>query len=213
MLSLSQSTLNLYRECPRCFWLKFRKNIKRPRGIFPSLPGGIDLVLKAYFNEYRIKGEIPLLIKGKIEGKLAKVPLNYKFIDWENEIQITGKLDDCIELKEGIYVPLDHKTRSSQPKNIKYSYNYYKVQMDTYALLLVKNGLKIENIAYIIYYSPLRGELHKGFPFEVSVHKLKTDPDAAYRLFIKAKKCIEGPLPEPNPQCEFCRWSKETTKF
>lgn len=69
-IMLSPSTLNLYLECPRCFWLDKIKGIKRPRGIFPSLPSGMDLVIKNYFDKYRLKGELPEEIKNKIKGKL-----------------------------------------------------------------------------------------------------------------------------------------------
>ena len=42
-VTLSPSSLNLMKDCPRCFWVQFNKGIKRPNGIFPSLPSGIDL--------------------------------------------------------------------------------------------------------------------------------------------------------------------------
>jgi len=47
-IRLSPSSLNLFLECPRCFWLDKNKGIKRPRGIFPSLPSGMDSVIKKY---------------------------------------------------------------------------------------------------------------------------------------------------------------------
>jgi len=43
---LSPSALNLMKECPRCFWLAQHKVWKRPSGIFPSLPSGMDRILK-----------------------------------------------------------------------------------------------------------------------------------------------------------------------
>ena len=44
---LSPSALNVFNDCPRCFWLDKNKRMKQPRGIFPSLPSGMDKVLKA----------------------------------------------------------------------------------------------------------------------------------------------------------------------
>ena len=38
-------------ECPRCFWLQIVKNIKRPQGIFPSLPSGMDQVGTVYTSQ------------------------------------------------------------------------------------------------------------------------------------------------------------------
>jgi len=47
----SPSKLNLVKDCPRCFWLEFNKKFRRPRGIFPSLPSGMDKILKNHFDE------------------------------------------------------------------------------------------------------------------------------------------------------------------
>lgn len=58
-IALSPSALNLFKDCPRCFWLEKVRGIKRPRGIFPSLPGGMDRVIKVYFDHFRAKRMLP----------------------------------------------------------------------------------------------------------------------------------------------------------
>ncbi len=45
---LSPSSINLFLECPRCFWLQLVKKITRPQGAFPSLPSGMDRILKQH---------------------------------------------------------------------------------------------------------------------------------------------------------------------
>ena len=55
----SPSSLALLKDCPRCFWLHFNKNIRRPAGIFPSLPSGMDKILKIHFDNFRDKGKLP----------------------------------------------------------------------------------------------------------------------------------------------------------
>ena len=207
MISLSNSTLSLFLECPKCFWLHIVKKITRPRGIFPSLPGGMDLVIKEYFNRYRAKGILPPLLNGLVKGKLAKIALNLSYSVSEAGFKITGKLDDCLVDNE-LYMPLDHKTRGTLPPDEGYSRNYYQSQMDTYTLLLRESGLKTKNEAYIVYYAPGKGELHKGVPFKIVVHKLKTDPDGVHAQFLKAKKCIDSSIPEPGTNCKYCAWVK-----
>ena len=70
-LELSPTTgLNLFRECPRCFWLRYRERVHRPDTIFPSLPGGMDRILKVYFDSFRARDELPPELEGKVEGKL-----------------------------------------------------------------------------------------------------------------------------------------------
>ncbi len=209
MVSLSNSTLSLFIECPRCFWLQFNKKIARPRGIFPSLPSGMDLIIKEYFNRYRKDGKLPPLIDGKVKGKLAAVSLNLRFEVPDIGLKITGKLDDCLELPDGLLIPLDHKTRASLPGDTSYSAKYYQTQMDTYTLLLEKAGHKTTNWACIVYYSPAAGELHEGVPFRTEVHKLKTDPEKAYGIYRRAKECLDCPMPDSNGTCEYCRWGKQ----
>src|SRR3989338_1396021 len=136
MPQLSASTLKLFQECPRCFWLHVNKQIERPRGPFPSLPSGIDRVLKGYFDRYRKTGTLPPLLKDKLEGKLSTSALTLGFNDTRTKVRLWGKLDDCVILTDSRLAPLDHKTRASAPDDISYSEKYYKLQMDVYTLLL-----------------------------------------------------------------------------
>ena len=65
-VKLSPSALNLFLDCPRCFWLDKLKGIKRPRGIFPSLPGGMDREIKGHFDCFRSKGSLPPELGGEV---------------------------------------------------------------------------------------------------------------------------------------------------
>ena len=206
MPQLSASTLKIFKECPRCFWLHINKKIERPRGPFPSLPSGIDRVLKGYFDTYRKQGTLPPLIRGKVDGALATTELTLGFNDAQAKSRLWGKLDDCLIGADQRLAPLDHKTRASAPDTIAYTQTYYQFQMDVYTLLLERNGHPTTRVAYVIYYFPIEGSLHDGFPFGVAVHRIKTDPDAAYRVFVDGARCLAGSMPESGPACEFCRW-------
>jgi hypothetical protein len=63
MTCFSSSTLKLLHECPRCFWLHFHGK-KRPATIFPSLPGGMDAVLKDHFDRFRKEGDLSAGVEG-----------------------------------------------------------------------------------------------------------------------------------------------------
>ena len=208
MPQLSASTLKLFQECPRCFWMHLNKRIERPRGPFPSLPSGIDRVLKGYFNTYRTLGTLPPLIDGKLEGKLASTELTLGFNDPNTNARLWGKLDDCLILADQRLAPLDHKTRASAPNDTSYTEKYYKFQMDVYTLLLERNGHPTSRTAYVVYYFPIYGALHQGFPFQVAVHRITTDPEGAYDIFVAACACLSAPLPPSSEGCEFCRWAQ-----
>ena len=211
MPQLSASTLKLFQECPRCFWLHINKKIERPRGPFPSLPSGIDRVLKGYFDTYRRQGVLPPLIVGKLDGTLATSALTLGFNDASTKARLWGKLDDCVVLPDQRLAPLDHKTRASAPDDLSYTQKYYQFQMDVYTLLLERNGHRTDRTAYVVYYFPVDGALHDGFPFGVVVHHVTTDPDAAYAVFASACRCLEAPLPAASALCAFCRWADART--
>lgn len=207
-MQLSATTLKLFQECPRCFWLHVRHRIERPRGPFPSLPSGIDRVLKEYFDGYRRRGELPPLVRGKLDGQLSTQPLTLGFTDARTNVRLWGKLDDCIVLPDARLAPLDHKTRASAPADVGYTEKYYQFQMDVYTLLLERNGHRTPRTAYLVYYFPLEGSLHEGFPFGVAVHQIATRPEAAYEVFVKACQTLDGPLPASGERCEYCRWAQ-----
>ena len=209
MRQLSASTLKLFQECPRCFWLHINRRIERPRGPFPSLPSCIDRVLKGYFDSYRSRGVLPPLIAGKLEGKLATNASTLGFNDpATGGARLWGKLDDCVILPDQRVAPLDHKTRASAPDALSYTETYYQFQMDVYTLLLERNHHPTSRTAYVIYYYPVAGELHRGFPFQVTVHTIATNPDGAYQIFLAGCRCLDGPLPPSGDACGFCKWAE-----
>ena len=203
---LSPSTLNLFAECPRCFWLQFRKGIGRPKGPFPSLPIGMDSVIKKYFETYRGQGKLPLILKDKIKGKLAlSMPKTLNYLDEDTGYTLYGRPDEYLELPGELIAPLDHKTRASAPKELL---PVYQNQLDIYDYLLAKMNYKTAGKAYLVYYHPAPGVLHEGFPFETTIKEIETEPDSAEELFRKAVELLEDDaLPESSEDCAFCAWA------
>jgi hypothetical protein len=204
--------LSVFLDCPRCFWLQLNKGIKRPRGLFPSLPLGMDLAIKKYFDKYRIKGELPPEIYGKIKGKLLD-DLNklerwrswratdLRYEDKDLDVCLSGALDDC--LVDGEYfVPLDYKTKGTEVKENPAV--YYQNQLDCYCLMLKSSGYKIRNEAVIIYYSPKEVSEDGVVKFNVSFFKIKTNPESAKSVIREAIDILLGPLPSRNSECEYC---------
>ena len=148
MIRLSPSTLNVFLECPKCFWLEHVKDIHRPRGIFPSLPGGMDLLIKKYFDRYRNVGKLPPELDGKLDGAelFADQELLNKWRNWRNALAyqdpesgatLSGMLDDLgLQPDKRLFVPLDYKTRGFDVK--EGGENFYKNQLNCYGLCFEK---------------------------------------------------------------------------
>jgi hypothetical protein len=207
---LSPSTLNLYRECPRCFYLHMRYEIKRPRGPMPSIATGLDSVFKKYFAYYRSIGELPPDLKQEMSGHLIEKLKPTYYYNIRPGYTIIGKLDDCLVTDEGRYVPLDHKTRASPASGV---HPAYQLQMEVYCLLLDGNGLKAGDRAYLIYYYPLNvspEEGPKNITFGLDIKRVDVDVEHAREVIRQAIDCLKSPeIPEPSPECEYCRWVDE----
>lgn len=212
-LRLSPTTgLNLYNDCKRCFWLHYNANIQRPRGIFPSLPGGMDNVIKIYFDKYR--GSLPPELKNKIKGNLVPdMALINSWRNWRTGLEykdailnatLFGALDDCL-IHEGEYIPLDYKTKGSAPGEGD-GERYYQTQLDAYALLLESNGYRAADFAYLVYYYPDKVEANGTVTFSVEPIMIKTSALRAQQLFEDAVKTARGNMPEETAGCEYCAY-------
>ncbi len=219
-IRLSPTTgLNLFRECPRCFWLHYNKKVKRPRGIFPSLPGGMDIVLKIYFDQYR--GELPPELEGNVVGHLMPdVELMNKWRNWrtgldyhdkERDAVLFGALDECLVDGE-FYIPLDYKTRGSAPKPGD-SERYYQTQLDTYSLLLNANGYKTKDFAYLVYYYPEEAKRASIVKFSIEAIKVETNLKRIENTFRDAVESLKGPIPKHHSKCEYCSWINDRLGF
>lgn len=220
MFRISPTTgLSLFKECPRCFWLHFNKNVHRPRGIFPSLPGGMDLLIKNYFDKYR--GTLPPEIVGKVVGQLMpEIELLSKWRNWQTGLEYYdkerdavhfGALDDCF-IDGDYYIPLDYKTRGSAP-NDGDSEKYYQIQLDSYTLLLAKNGYKTRDFAYLVYYYPEEIKENGIAKFNIKVVKVDTDLKRAQKRFEDAVDLLKGPIPKHHSDCEYCCWVGDRLGF
>lgn len=214
-LKLSPTTgLSLFKECPRCFWLHYNEGVRRPDTVFPSLPGGMDRIIKDYFDSFRKKNELPPELADKVDGKLMPdQELLDKWRNWRQGLSfedkdlgaiLTGALDECLSEGE-YYIPLDYKTRGAAPKEGQ-SEVYYQTQLDSYCFLLEKNGYKTKNYAYLVYYFPDSVTEKHLVKFNTEVVRVETDPDRVYKIFSDAVKVLKGPIPEKHTECGFCAW-------
>lgn len=217
-LRLSPSKLAEFKECPRCFWDTYAGGIKKPRGKFPSLPGGMDRAFKKYFDMYR--GSMPSVLKGQIGGALMddqallnrwrhwRTGMTYK--DNENDVVLIGAIDDCV-VEEGVYVPLDYKTKGSAPKDS--GVQYYQTQLDCYNLMLASEGYKTKDEGYIVYFYPvdisnLAGHVPEMImtKFGIEVFKIGCSIERAKDVIAKAAACLRGERPDPASDCENCQY-------
>ncbi|HOW88015.1 MAG TPA: PD-(D/E)XK nuclease family protein [Candidatus Omnitrophota bacterium] len=219
-ITLSPSALSLFKDCSRCFWLEKVKGIKRPRGIFPSLPGGMDRVIKNYFDTFRVKGILPPELQIDAFKGISLYENQAQLERWRNwrtglqyqedGLSLSGMLDDLL-VKGDAYIPFDYKTKGS-PTNEEDATKYYQTQLDCYALMLEGNGLKTAGYGFLLYYSPKTVGENGQVDFEVQPIKIGTDPERAKDLARRAIGILNGPAPRASGDCEYCGWLEKFRK-
>jgi hypothetical protein len=216
-LKLSPTSLGLFIDCPRCFWLQMKQGIKRPEAPMSTVPNGLDLALKWYFDRYRNSQGLPPILQGKMEGSLVPDQdeiskfRSHSFGFWEDSLDagFYGMLDECVIEQGKLYAPLDHKTRGFPPKE---THEAYIRQVSAYALMLRRNGYPTSASAYLVYYYPLResDSLHNGFPFAVEVRRVATEPDQIYRVFVNAVGVLRSQVcPQARKTCAYCGYIEQ----
>ena len=119
---LSRSKIELYIECPCCFYLDRRLGIGRPPGFPFSLNSAVDALLKKEFDLLRVsKEQHPLMKKYGIDAipiqheKLDEWRENFKGIQYHHKptnLIITGAIDDLWQNSKGEYIIVDYKSTS-----------------------------------------------------------------------------------------------------
>jgi len=215
---LSPSAINLFLECPRCFWLDKHGVWKRPAGIFPSLPSGMDRILKEHFDRFRDNGELPpeicthehcngLKLFGETQEEKDLINSwrnNFKGIRYTDKKGNTlfGAVDNILKNKDTLIV-LDYKTRGFPVKED--THEHYQNQMDTYNFLLRENGYKTEDYTFLLFYMPSKVMPTGEVIFDTTLLKIKTNPKDGEKIFKKAISCLEDDCPKKT-----CQWCKKT---
>lgn len=215
-IKLSPSALNKFIRCPRCFWLEKNRDIRAPRGVFPSLPSGMDIIIKEYFDRCRKHGVVPSVIKSlpfelslvskeKIDNWRDYKITELKYENKKHNAILSGALDDCARCGNR-YIPIDYKTKGFALK--KGDEKFYQVQLDCYSLILTASGYDTVGKAYLLYYIPKAVDYNNHIEFNVIPVEIKTSIDNARKVFEAATACLRSKIPKASSNCGYCKYYK-----
>lgn len=231
--SLSASKLGIFKDCPRCFYLHVVHKVERPRGIFPSLPGGMDRIVKSHMDLYR--GDMPPKLRGVVPGVLwGSVDEINKLRNWQSgmkpiiqtpngSVGLIGALDDlAFHVHDGTYSPVDAKTKGNAVKDGD-TEKYYGHQADLYALMLRETGRPPSGKAYFWNFWPdsiacsnalgqSPGPISTLFDQRTIV--IDAIADRAYELLCKATELLRSNIvPQASLTCEYCVYATKRNGF
>ena len=193
-----------------------------------TLNTAVDNLCKNEFDFYREKQEPhPLFIEHNIEAvpfkheNMDKWRNNFQGISYFNEetdVHFYGAVDDVWVKKDGELILSDVKSTSKNNFDWdetwkKYEYpKGYKRQLEMYQWLFRKNGFKVSNTAYLVYFNGLKNEpmFNQTLKFDLHLIRLDCDDSWVARTITEAKKLLEqDSYPQGSFNCDTCRYLKK----
>lgn len=220
---LSRTKLEMFLNCPRCFYLNLRFGVRHPGGFPFTLNNTVDLLLKKEFDFYRAR-QIPHPFFE--EKSLPFIPFDHPDINkWRDSLHhgvqylvlgtniiFFGGIDDVwfnTETEELIVV--DYKATSKSGKvSLDADWQIaYKRQVEIYQWLLRKNGFKVSNIAYFVYCNAKKdsARFDGRLDFDISLIPYEGDDSWIDRAIMDAYYCLQSEvIPLPSDGCQYCKY-------
>ncbi|MDO8499586.1 MAG: PD-(D/E)XK nuclease family protein [bacterium] len=231
---LSRSKIELFLECPRCFYLDRRLGVGRPPGFPFNLNSAVDKLLKKEFDIHRAKNEAHPLMKkygiGAVPAAhvdLDKWRTNFtgiQFLHAPTNFLVTGAIDD-LWIKttpssppskggdsQGEYIVVDYKATSKDEDITALNQAWqggYKRQMEIYQWLLRRNGYTVSDTGYFVYCNGRtdREAFDAKLEFDISVIPYKGDDYWVDEALKNARKCLSAAkIPAATSRCDYCAY-------
>jgi len=219
---LSRSRIDLFIQCPRCFYYDRRLGNDRPPGFPFNLNLAVDTLLKLEFDIYRANGaKHPLIEKYGVDAQpiphkdLDKWRTNFTGVQFFHEptnFLITGAIDDLWQNSQGEYIVVDYKATSKSEKITELNKDWqigYKRQMEIYQWLLRQNGYKVSDTGYFVYCNGQtdRKAFDAKLEFDVTLISYTGSDDWVGKTIIDAHRCLNSDkIPEANVDCDYCSY-------
>jgi RecB family exonuclease len=220
---LSRSKIDLFINCPRCFYLDRRLGVGQPPGYPFALNSAVDTLLKKEFDIHRAKGTAhPLMEKYNLNlvpfqhEKLNEWRENFIGIQYSHQptnFVITGAIDDVwVNEKDELHI-VDYKSTSKDGEvNLDADWqDGYKRQMEIYQWLFRKNGFRVSPTGYFVY---CNGDTDKKafdakLEFEIKIIPYIGDDSWVEKTLSDAYQCLQSDqIPTASANCDFCDYHK-----
>ena len=220
---ISRSKIELFTNCPRCFYLDRVLKIARPSGPPFNINSAVDSLLKAEFDTHRANGhKHPIQEEYGIDAEpapheqLDKWRENFHGIQYIHEptnLLVFGAIDDLWINSQGEYIVVDYKATAKDTPVTELGdapwHDQYRRQIEFYQWLLRCNGLPVSNTGYWVYCTgnPNAGAFDKKVEFDVHLISYEGSDAWVEDAIVAAKKCLDtDAAPQPKGSCEYCQY-------
>lgn len=229
---VSRSKIELFMQCPRCFWLDVRLKITRPNSPPFNINKAIDELFKKEFDSYREKGEPhPIMTDNQIKA----IPMKHESLEtWRHNftgivtvhqptnLHVFGAIDDLWVDPSGAMIVVDYKaTAKDKPVSIDADWQIsYKRQLEVYQWLLRENGFTVNDTGYFVYTNgrmDLDG-FNNRVEFITTLIPYTGNADWVGPTLVKMKECMDGEMPAVGHaamggDCDFCTYARKRTEL
>ena len=226
---LSRSKIDLFLNCPRCFYLDRRLGVAQPPGYPFSLNSAVDKLLKKEFDTHRAQGSThPLMKTYNIEA----VPLNHvQMDDWRDALSggitylhpktnllITGGVDDVWVNARGEFMVVDYKaTAKDGDVNLDADWQIgYKRQVEVYQWLFRRNNFNVSHTAYFVYCNGQTDAeaFDSKLEFDISILAYEGNDSWVEPAILDIHKCLMSDLlPQSGEDCDYCQYRAATQEI
>ncbi|MDZ7799111.1 MAG: PD-(D/E)XK nuclease family protein [Patescibacteria group bacterium] len=221
---LSRSKIDLFMECPKCFYLDRVLGVGRPPGYPFALNAAVDRLLKQEFDIHRVKGtqhplqkEYGIKARPVEDDKLDKYRHNFtgvQYHDQETNLVIFGAIDDLWINPQKEYIVVDYKATAKKDEITELNKDWhdsYKRQMEVYQWLLRKNGYKVSNTGYFVYCNGIADKkaFDKKLEFRVNLIPYQGSDKWVDKTIKNIYQCLNSDnIPAADPDCDYCAYFK-----
>jgi CRISPR/Cas system-associated exonuclease Cas4 (RecB family) len=229
---VSRSKIELFMQCPRCFWLDVRLKIKRPSGPPFNINKTIDELFKKEFDKHRVAGTAhPIMVANKVKAipyqhkDLNKWRYNFTGVTAQHQatnLHVFGAIDDVWVNDAGELIVVDYKA-TSKDKEVTIDSDWqmsYKRQLETYQWLLRQNGFAVNKTGYFVY-TNARVDVDvfgDQLSFKTKLIPYVGDDSWVEPTLTKMKTSMDEDMPPVGEAamggpCDFCTYARQRTEL
>jgi len=219
---LSRSKVELFLDCPRCFYLDRRLGIARIDNMAFTLNLAVDHLLKKEFDFFRSRNEPhPAMTMFGVDA----VPYRHKDLNvWRDtrtgiralhsasNIEAFGLVDDVWQNTDGSLSIVDYKATSTGAPIVLDGRDGYKRQLEFYQWLFRRNNFDVSDTAYLVFVNATRDRdmFDRSLEFVFSIHDYKGSDAWVEDALMGAKECLMRDVAPPSTDtCEWCIYRRE----
>ncbi len=219
---VSRSKLELFLECPRCFFLDRVYGVGRVDGYPLSLNLAVDALMKKEFDFHRLRNEPhPVMTMYGVDAipfrhpdleTWRDTPQGIRALHGSSNIELFGLVDDIWVHPDGSLAVVDYKATSTAATITLDDRHSYKRQLEVYQWLLRANNFVVSNTGYFVFVNATRDRnmFDRQLEFTMQILPYEGSDGWINDALMAARECLMSDVPPPSTgDCEWCEYRKK----